>query len=200
MLACGFAYPQLTRLIIDRVIAQKRADLLWPVVLGLVGAFVLRELFNSLRIRINNQFEQNVMFDMRRDIFSHLQRLPVSYFDQRSSGDLMTRVIEDVNALERVLIDGTEQGMVALLSIGWALGLMFHANATLAGTGIVADVIEFHGSALAFALVALVRKRALTPTLSRKDGRGEACHPDNAPLSRVRERVGVRVLLTIPRS
>ena len=47
---------------------------------------------------------------MRRDVFSRLQRLPVNYFDQRSSGDLMTRVIEDVNSVERILIDGTELG------------------------------------------------------------------------------------------
>ena len=113
----GLAYPRLTRLIIDKVIDDRRTDLLLPVTLGLIGAFVLRELFNSLRIRINNTFEQNVIFDMRRALFAHLQRLPVAYFDQRASGDLMTRVIEDVNAVERVLIDGTEQGSVALLSL-----------------------------------------------------------------------------------
>ena len=78
--------------------------------LGLLGAFLLRDLFNSLRIRINNTFEQNVIYDMRRDVYARLQRLPVDYFDQRASGDLMTRVIEDVNSVERVLIDGTEQG------------------------------------------------------------------------------------------
>ena len=78
--------------------------------LGVIGAFLLRDLFNSLRIRINNTFEQNVIYDMRRDVYARLQRLPVNYFDQRASGDLMTRVIEDVNSVERVLIDGTEQG------------------------------------------------------------------------------------------
>ena len=49
---------------------------------------------------------------------ARLQRLPVGYFDQRASGDLMTRVIEDVNAVERVLIDGTEQGTVAVAERG----------------------------------------------------------------------------------
>jgi ABC-type multidrug transport system fused ATPase/permease subunit len=131
-LAFALAYPQLIGVVIDRVIGQKQAALLAPVMLGLLGAFLLRDLFNSLRIRINNKFEQDVIYDMRRDVYARLQRLPVGYFDQRASGDLMTRVLEDVNAVERVLIDGTEQGTVAVLSIAGVLAIMFHYNPMLA--------------------------------------------------------------------
>jgi ATP-binding cassette subfamily B protein len=56
---------------------------------------------------------------------ARLQRLPVGYFDQRASGDLMTRVIEDVNAVERILIDGTEQGTTAILSVAGVLIFCF---------------------------------------------------------------------------
>ena len=131
-LAFGFAYPKLTRFIIDEVIANKQADKLTPAALALLGAFLLRDIFNSLRIRINNHLEQNVIFDMRRDVYSRLQRLPVPWFDQRSSGDLMTRVIEDVNNVERLLIDGVEQGTVATLSIIGALVFMFLYSPVLA--------------------------------------------------------------------
>jgi ABC-type multidrug transport system fused ATPase/permease subunit len=131
-LAFALAYPQLVRMVIDDVIGEGRAELLTPVMLGLLGAFLLRDLFNSLRIRINNTFEQNVIYDMRRDVYARLQRLPVNYFDQRASGDLMTRVIEDVNSVERVLIDGTEQGTVAILSIASVLIIMFIVNPALA--------------------------------------------------------------------
>lgn len=130
--ALSFAFPKLTQFIIDDVIGNSRPDLLGIAVAGLIGAFVLRDLFNSIRIRINNTFEQNVIYDMRRDVYGRLQRLPVGYFDQRASGDLMTRVIEDVNSVERILIDGTEQGSVALLSIVGVLAFLFHTNATLA--------------------------------------------------------------------
>src|SRR5438105_3736694 len=68
-LAAGFFYPKLTHVIIDKVIGQGRHDLLTPAALGLLGAFLLRELFNSIRIRINNTLEQNVIFDMRRHIY-----------------------------------------------------------------------------------------------------------------------------------
>ena len=81
---------------------------------------------------INNVFEQNVIFDMRRDVFARLQRLPVGYFDQRASGDLMTRVIDDVNAVERVLIDGTEQGTVASLSVVTVVIILFCKSPMLA--------------------------------------------------------------------
>jgi ABC-type multidrug transport system fused ATPase/permease subunit len=139
LFSMGFAltYPKLIQLLIDRVIAHKQAGLLPLTVLGLLGAFLLRDLFNSLRIRINNTFEQNVIYDMRREVYARLQRLPVSYFDLRASGDLMTRVVEDVNSVERVLIDGTEQGSVAILSILGVTAIMFCTNPHLALAALV---------------------------------------------------------------
>src|SRR3989449_7277056 len=145
-LAFSLAYPKLTQFVIDEVIGRKRIELLTPMMLGLVGAFVLRDLFNSLRIRINNTFEQNVIYDMRRDVYARLQRLPVNYFDQRASGDLMTRVIEDVNSVERVLIDGTEQGTVALLSIIGVAAIMVATNLKLAVVALVPLPILIFGA------------------------------------------------------
>lgn len=131
-LAFSFLFPAATQFVIDDVIGQKQYDALGPVIIGLLSAFFLRDYFNSLRIRINNTFEQNVIYDMRREVYGRLQRLPVGYFDQRASGDLMTRVIEDVNTVERLLIDGTEQGVVAVLSIAGVLFFMVTKGAELA--------------------------------------------------------------------
>ena len=136
-LCFAFAFPKLTQFLIDDVIGRQRPDLLAPAMLALIGTFLLRDLFNSLRIRINNHFEQNVIYDMRRDVYARLQRLPVNYFDQRASGDLMTRVIEDVNSVERILIDGTEQGTVALLSVAGVLVILFATNPVLAAIALV---------------------------------------------------------------
>jgi ATP-binding cassette subfamily B protein len=139
ILSLGFslAFPKFTQFVIDDVIGHHRATLLAPMMLALLGAFFLRDLFNGLRILINNTFEQNVIYDMRRDVYARLQRLPVNYFDQRASGDLMTRVIEDVNSVERVLIDGTEQGSVAVLGILAVIIIMFVTNSTLAWIALV---------------------------------------------------------------
>lgn len=131
-LAAGMAFPALVRIIIDDIVTAGRRDLLTTAAMGLLAAFFLREAFNSIRIRVNNRLEQNVIYDMRRQVYARLQRLPVNWFDQRASGDLMTRVIEDVNSVERLLIDGVEQGTVALLSIVGALGFMFYFSPGLA--------------------------------------------------------------------
>jgi ABC-type multidrug transport system fused ATPase/permease subunit len=157
-LAFGFLYPKLTRVIIDDVITQGRRDLLTPVALGLLAAFFLRELFNSIRIRINNTLEQNVIYDMRRHVYARLQRLPVAWFDQRASGDLMTRIIEDVNNVERLLIDGVEQGTVAVLSIAGALVFMFLSSPVLAGVALI-PLPFLVGGALWYTLTAHKRYR-----------------------------------------
>ena len=157
--ALGFAFPKLTQFTIDEVIGKRQPELLLPVMLGLLGAFLLRDLFNSIRVRVNNTFEQNVIYDMRREVYAKLQRLPIPYFDQRASGDLMTRVIEDVNSVERILIDGTEQGTVALLSVVGVLGFLFYTNPLLAWMALV-PVPILAGGALWYTLTAHKRYRA----------------------------------------
>ena len=131
-LVFAFAFPKMTGMIVDRALHPSAARSLTPLAVALIGVFFLRDVFNALRILVNNTFEQNVMYDMRREVYAKIQRLPVGYFDQRASGDLMTRVIEDVNSVERLLIDGTEQGTVALLSIVGVLIILFSQNPTLA--------------------------------------------------------------------
>lgn len=158
-LAFSFAFPELTRFIIDEVITRRREELLLPVLIALVAAFLLRDLFNSLRIRINNTFEQNVIYDMRREVYGKLQRLPVNYYDQRASGDLMTRVVEDINSVERLLIDGTEQGTVAVLSIVGVLAILFSRNPALAGIALIPLPLLI-GGALWYTLTAHRRYRA----------------------------------------
>ena len=158
-LACAFAYPKLTQFAIDDVIGKRDATKLATVMLALLGAFLLREIFNSLRVRVNNEFEQKVILDIRRDVYARLQRLPVGWFDQRASGDLMTRVIDDVNSVERVLIDGIEQGTVAILSIVGTLVILFWTSPVLAGVALV-PLPFLIGGALWYTLTAHRRYRA----------------------------------------
>ncbi len=139
LLSLGFAFvfPQATQYIIDDVLTARNPTLLPVAVAVLLVAFLLRDGFNALRGAINNTFEQNVIFDMRKDVYAHLQRLPIGYFDQRASGDLITRVIEDITNIERLLIEGTEQGTVALLSIVASLIILFVKNPALAAISLV---------------------------------------------------------------
>jgi ABC-type multidrug transport system fused ATPase/permease subunit len=66
-----------------------------------------------------------VIYDLRSDIYQRLQTLPLRWFDNRPSGDIMTTVSEDIPAVERVLIDGIEQGLVSVLQIVVVGAFMF---------------------------------------------------------------------------
>jgi len=128
----GFVFPKITGLVIDNVLIPHKADLLLRYVLIVVGAFFLQNVLNALRIRSNNTFEQKVIFDLRRDLYRTLQRLPLRWYDQRATGDIITRIIDDVTAMERVLIDGVEQGLIAILQIIGVGVFLFTLNAQLA--------------------------------------------------------------------
>lgn len=110
-------FPEVTKHITNVVVPSGDYAALWPCVLLALGGFVMRDVCNSLRILINNTFEQKVIFDLRSDLHHKIQRLPLSWFDARRTGDVMSRVIEDVTSMERVLIDGIEQGLVAIVQV-----------------------------------------------------------------------------------
>ena len=117
--------PQVIRHVIDSLVgegvssASVKLDLnsLGLGMLTIALAYLLREVFNGLRIRVNNTVEQKVLLDLRRDLHAKLLDLPVSFYDRRKSGDVASRVIEDVASVERAILDGTEQGTVSLLTI-----------------------------------------------------------------------------------
>lgn len=114
---CLIAIPQIIKLVLDTVVNEHRSDLLWSAVAGITGCYLLRDVLNSLRIRVNNTLEQRVLVDLRRDLHTKLLDLPVGFYDRRKSGEIASRVIEDVQNVERVILDGSEQGIVAVLTI-----------------------------------------------------------------------------------
>src|SRR6187551_1553504 len=151
-------FPSVTKWIIDDVINGHHRELLLPLLLVGAVAYLLQQGLNSVRIILNNTFEQKVIFDLRSDLYSHIQLLPLRWFDNRATGDLMTRVIEDVNSVERVLIDGIEQGVVAVLQIVIVVAVMFYWNAKLALLALVPLPLLIAG-ALAYTLTAHRRYR-----------------------------------------
>lgn len=124
-------FPHITREVLDVVVPGKQWERLTPLALWALAAYFAQHLFNSLRIQLNNTFEQMVIFDLRSDIYQRLQTLPLRWFDNRPSGDIMTTVSEDIPSVERVLIDGIEQGLVSVLQILVVGIFMLQADATL---------------------------------------------------------------------
>ena len=165
MLACAIIgtlmviiFPVVTKRILDEVVTGHHPERLLPLVLVAAAAALLQNVLNSLRLLLNNTFEQKVIFDLRSDLYSHIQSLPLRWFDNRATGDLMTRILEDVTSVERVLIDGIEQGTVAVLQIIIVLGGMFYLSPKLTLVGL-APVPFLAGGALWYTLTAHRRYR-----------------------------------------
>ncbi|MEP6699564.1 MAG: ABC transporter transmembrane domain-containing protein, partial [Verrucomicrobiota bacterium] len=151
-------FPVVTKRVIDEVLYQHHAERLGPLVLIAALAFAIQHGLNSVRIILNNTFEQKVIFDLRSDLYSHIQMLPLRWFDNRATGDLMTRILEDVNSVERMLIDGVEQGVVAVLQLVIVLAMMFYVSTSLALVGL-APMPFLAGGALWYTLTAHRRYR-----------------------------------------
>jgi ATP-binding cassette subfamily B protein/subfamily B ATP-binding cassette protein MsbA len=129
--------PWVIKIIIDDVIQAKQAALLRWVLGMLVGAYILKNVFASLRIRLNNQLEQTVVHDLRRHIFSALQRLSMNYFENRSTGEIMSRVTNDTEHVERIFIDGLEGMLTASLTLIGITMMLFTLNWKLAALSLL---------------------------------------------------------------
>jgi ATP-binding cassette subfamily B protein/subfamily B ATP-binding cassette protein MsbA len=128
-----FVFPNATGHVIDKIIPNpaRHGEFSFWIFIALTG-FLAKDGLNSLRIFINNTFEQKVIFDIRSDLYAKIQRLPLRWFDSRRTGDIMTRVVEDVTNMERVLIDGVEQGLIAALQVLGIGVFLFFLNPTVA--------------------------------------------------------------------
>ena len=150
-------FPKVTQLVVDEV-REGRGERVWMLVSTAMAAFIARDGLNALRIILNNTFEQKVIFDLRSELYSHIQQLPLRWFDNRATGDLMTRVMEDVNSVERVLIDGIEQGAVAVLQVSIVTTMLFAYHPRLAWLAL-APVPFLAAGALWYTLTAKQRYR-----------------------------------------
>jgi len=164
-LACAIAgtlviivFPAITQMIVDDVIRQHQPQLLLPLLAIGLAAFFAQEALNALRIVLNNHFEQRVIFDLRSDLYAHIQNLPLGWFDNRATGDIMTRLVEDVTSVERVLIDGIEQGSVAVLQILIVAGFMLVRSPELT-LAALAPIPLLAAGALTYTLTARGRYR-----------------------------------------
>jgi ATP-binding cassette subfamily B protein len=130
----GIAGPYLTKIGIDEHIAKSDyAGLKWIVLLYL-GVLILEFVFNYARMYMMEWIGQQTMYDLRLEIFSHLQFLPLRFFDRNQVGRLMTRVTSDVQALNEMFSSGlvaifgdvfTLTGIIIVLfTMNWKLTLV----------------------------------------------------------------------------
>jgi ATP-binding cassette subfamily B protein/subfamily B ATP-binding cassette protein MsbA len=124
--------PWLVKIIIDDVIGGNRPGLLPWIIGGLLLAHVGKNAASSIRIRFNNTLEQRVIYDLRDEVFTALQRLSISYYENRSTGEIMNRVNNDVEHVERIFIDGIESLLMSSLTLIGISAILFALNWKLA--------------------------------------------------------------------
>ncbi len=124
--------PWLIKIVIDDVIQQGRVDLLGTVFLGLACAYVLRNVCQSTRIKLNNSLEQRIVHELHVQVFSALQRLSISFFENRPTGEIMSRVLGDTEHMQRIFVDGLEEIITAVLTLTGIIAVLFWLNWQLA--------------------------------------------------------------------
>ena len=124
--------PWLVKLVIDDVIGHSQISLLPWLIGALLLAHVGKNFAASLRIRFNNTLEQQVIYRLRSDVFAALQRLSISYFENRSTGEIMSRINNDVEHVERIFIDGIEALLMSSLTLIGISIILFSLNWKLA--------------------------------------------------------------------
>jgi len=125
-------FPGVVRWFFDDIIPNRRLDQILPIGGLALGAFLIREGLFSIRTRVNAVFEQRMIFDLRSQLHRKIARQPLSWFDSQSTGDVMTRMADDVPATQRVILEGIEQGVTATLQILISAACMFYFNWQLA--------------------------------------------------------------------
>ena len=96
----GLLYPLVIRSLLNTILGHHNAGLLNLVVVFLLVVFVLQAIFGALQSYLVTSFGERLSFDLRTTLFRHLQRLSLSFFDSRRTGELMSRVTNDVTLIQ----------------------------------------------------------------------------------------------------
>ncbi|WP_036736813.1 ABC transporter ATP-binding protein [Paenibacillus zanthoxyli] len=129
--------PFLTSLAIDKAIAPKNGNpdqaLLYALTAGVIVLYIVQWIAGVFRIKYTNVIGQKVIYDLRSDLFKHIQKLSFNFFDKRPAGSVLVRVTNDINSLQDLFTNGVVNSIidcvqlagivVILLALNWKLGL-----------------------------------------------------------------------------
>ncbi|MBN8228911.1 ABC transporter ATP-binding protein [Corallococcus macrosporus] len=124
--------PQMIRIAIDQGLARGEQRPVWLAVGGLVAIALGRGLFNFLQGYLAERASQGVAFDLRDALFARIQRLSFSYYDQAQTGQLLTRLTSDVEAVRTFVGSGIVQFAAAAAMLVGCAGLLLYLDPVLA--------------------------------------------------------------------
>lgn len=128
----ALAGPYLMGVAIDRFIAARDPSGLSPIALLMLGAFLLSNALQTVAGWLMAGISQRALMRLRAELFRHLQTLPLSFFEARSSGDLMSRLTNDIDAINQAVAQNITSLLASTLSMAGILVAMFVLDRWLA--------------------------------------------------------------------
>jgi subfamily B ATP-binding cassette protein MsbA len=146
------APPRIVGYLVDDVFIGRQMDLLGKWLWLMLGCFVATAIFNALRMNLMHVLGQQFVYAMRVDTYRHLQKLSLSYYQRNKTGDLMSRLSNDVNAVEDMVVHGTDTVISDLLRTVITVVMLFVMSWKLALIALI-PLPLFVGSILIFSRI-----------------------------------------------
>jgi ATP-binding cassette subfamily B protein len=128
---CDLVYPMITRSIMDDVVPSKDSRMLVVFAITLLVIFVVKAALNYFMQYWGHVVGVRMQADMRSDVFTHLQRLPNSYFNDNKSGVIMSRIINDLMEISELAHHGPEDLFVSLVMLVGSFFILLGINVEL---------------------------------------------------------------------
>lgn len=123
--------PMITQRALDEAIPDENTRLLFLLAAVLVLTYVVSVIFTTIRSHIMVNVSQNIIFDIRKDLFGHLQKLPFQYYDDRPHGKILVRVVNYVNSVSDMLSNGLINVVLEIMNLIFIVIFMFCVDVKL---------------------------------------------------------------------
>ncbi|PAE19050.1 multidrug ABC transporter ATP-binding protein [Bacillus sp. 7504-2] len=117
--------------VLDKAIVDKDTGLLTILIAAIAGLYTLSYVANFLRIRWMNQLGQSVIYDLRKHLFTHVQNLSHRFFDQRSAGSILVRIMNDINSLQELFTNGVINLLMDVILLIGIFAILFSLSPEL---------------------------------------------------------------------
>lgn len=148
----GLLGPLITQYALDNTIPQKNMGQLVLLTLAFVGTIAVSITFSTIRSRIMTVVGQDIIFDIRTDLFKHLQELPFEYYDNRPHGKILIRVVNYVNSVSDMLSNGIINVILECLNMLFIMIFMFFVNVKL-------SLVVLSGLPIFAVIMMMIKKR-----------------------------------------
>ncbi|HSO12784.1 MAG TPA: ABC transporter ATP-binding protein [Anaerolineales bacterium] len=139
----GLLEPYLIGRAIDQYISTKQIDGLAPLAIILLTAYIFDNSFQAASSWTMARISQDALRHLRRDLFEHLQKLSIAFFDGRTAGELMSRLTNDIDAINQAVSQNVVSLIASVLSLIGIVIAMFILNPWLAISALVVMPIMF---------------------------------------------------------